>query len=104
MTCEQLICKVCAKQHRAPKHTVVDLKSATKKSIKDIIDGASQLDRSSYNLTSNLEPLFYNLCSMINETKRNISEKEDKEVIKIRIMEKNLLQEASDAGSERAKH
>ena len=40
---------------------------------------------------------------MINETKRNISEKADKEVIKIRIMEKNLLQEASDAGSRKGK-
>ncbi|XP_033625397.1 tripartite motif-containing protein 2-like [Asterias rubens] len=85
MTCEQLICKVCAKQHRAPIHTIVDLKSATEKSIQEIIDGASQLDRSSYKLTSRLELLLHSLS------------------IKIRNMEKNLLQEASDAGSRKGK-
>ncbi|XP_071788090.1 uncharacterized protein [Asterias amurensis] len=103
MTCEQLICKVCAKQHRAPIHTIVDLKSATEKSIQEIIDGASQLDRSSYKLTSRLELLLHNLGIMIKETKRQISEKAEREISKIRNMEKNLLQEASDAGIRKGK-
>ncbi|XP_033624464.1 E3 ubiquitin-protein ligase TRIM71-like [Asterias rubens] len=103
MTCEQLICKVCAKQHRAPIHTIVDIKSATEKSIREIIDSASLLDRSSCNLTSRLELLLHNLGIMINETKRHISEKAEREISKIRNMEKNLLQEASDAGSRKGK-
>ncbi|XP_022081708.1 E3 ubiquitin-protein ligase TRIM33-like [Acanthaster planci] len=98
--CEQLICKVCStSSHREPAHSFVNFKTAT-----DIcLNRARELTfhvfkfnsaKAATQIPTNWESSRKRLSMMLAQTKRQICQKAEMEVAKIRQKERQLLQQA----------
>ena len=97
ITCEQLICKLCAtSNHREPMHTFLNLSKAFDRCLQEVNKGASQL----YGCTvprcvsTRLPHLKDRLDIMLNETQSQISRITEVKMAKIKQKEISMMQKA----------
>ncbi|XP_038053706.1 E3 ubiquitin-protein ligase TRIM56-like [Patiria miniata] len=104
-TCEQVICLMCTVlDHEKPKHSCIGLSEAFEKCKKKVEELVAKVAQSKTELNTTIEKTCISrkkLDIMFSNTKKNISEKADQEVTKIRQEEQKLLKETDRIYQER---